>query len=177
MRWPLSGGGAGDTREITGGEPDWSPDSQTIVYAETVNGALALYYVIEPGATPFRNEQQQVGTGSGEYAQGPGPRWSPASSGVDSDPIAYRSRSPAGEPRVSIRRRGGRELEPLPNLTNNPSWSPSGDRLVVETGKIENDPLGIKWSPNGLAIATINMTGTHTLKPLVKDAQWPSWGK
>jgi Tol biopolymer transport system component len=179
LRWPLPAGGdgPGDVREISGGDPDWSPDSRAVVYAETVNGALALYMVIESGATPFRNEQQQVGTGVGDYAQGPGPRWSPASSGLDSDPIAYRSRSPAGEPRVSIRRRGGADLAPLPSLTNNPSWSPSGDHLVVETGKVENDPIGLKWVPQDLAVATLNLTGTHTLKPLTRNARWPTWGK
>src|SRR4051794_10111120 len=136
LRWPLSNSRPDDVRDIPGGEPDWSPDSRTIVYAETLNGALAIYYVIAAGATPFRNEQQLVGTRLGEYAQGPGPRWSTASSGSDSDPIAYRSRSPEGEPRVSIRQRWGKELPPLPGPSNNPSWSPSGDRLVVETGYV-----------------------------------------
>ncbi len=176
LRWPVTGS-ADDVREIAGGEPDWSPDSATIVYAETLNGALSIYYVIESGATPFRNEQQSVGTGMGEYAQGPGPRWSPASSGIDSDPIAYRSHSTSGEPRVSIRRLGGLELAPLPSLTNNPSWSPSGDCLVVETGRMADDPLGLKWVPDGLAISKLNFSGEHTLTPLVKDARWPAWGK
>ena len=103
MRWPLSAGQPGDTHEIIGGEPDWSPDNGTIVYAETLNGALSIYYVLASGATPFRNEQRLVGTRLGEYAQGPGPRWSPASTGTYSDLIAYRSASGQGEPRVSIR--------------------------------------------------------------------------
>jgi Tol biopolymer transport system component len=177
LRWPPAQGGPGEVRELAGGEPDWSPDNRTIVYAETLNGALSIYYVIESGATPFRTEPQYVGTGMGEYAQGPGPRWSPASMGADGDLIAYRSRSPQGEPRVSIRRRGGRELSPLPSLTNNPSWSPSGDRLVVESGYVKMDLLGPKWEPNGLSIAKVNLSGEHEVTPLVKDAWWPAWGK
>jgi Tol biopolymer transport system component len=177
LRWPLSNDRSDDVRDIPGGEPDWAPDSRTIVYAQTLSGALSIYYVIEAGATPFRDEQQFVGTGSGEYAQGPAPRWSPASSGSDTDPIAYRSRAPEGEPRVSVRRRGGREIGPLPNNTNNPSWSPSGDQLVVETGYVKLDPLGPIWVPTGLSIAVIDLGGNHTIAPLVKDGKWPAWGR
>src|SRR5436190_7398295 len=169
MRWPLSAGQPGDTHEIIGGEPDWSPDNGTIVYAETLNGALSIYYVLASGATPFRNEQRLVGTRLGEYAQGPGPRWSPASTGTYSDLIAYRSASGQGEPRVSIRQRYGKELSALPSLTNNPSWSPSGDTLVVETGTVKNDSLGPKWSPEGLAIARVSLTGDQQVTPLLKD--------
>jgi Tol biopolymer transport system component len=177
LRWPLSTSRADDMRDIPGGEPDWSPDSRTIVYAETLNGALSIYYVVAAGATPFRNEQQLVGTRLGEYAQGPGPRWSPASSGSDSDLIAYRSRSPDGEPRVSIRQRWGKELAPLPGPSNNPSWSPSGDRLVVETGYVKAGTFGEKWTPDGLAIAGISLSGQHSVTSLVKDGWWPAWGK
>ena len=176
LRWPLSDDPS-SVRDISGGEPDWAPDSLTIVYSETLNGALAIYEVIQSDSTPYRNEAQLIGTGMSEYAQGPGPRWSPASVGADSDPIAYRSRTPAGEPRVSLRRRGARELATLPSLTNNPSWSPTGDRLVVETGKIENDPLGPKWVPTGLGIAVISQTGEHAFSSLLKDAQWPAWSR
>src|SRR5207249_2058299 len=35
-----------EATDIPGGEPDWSPDSRTIVYAETLSGALSIYYVI-----------------------------------------------------------------------------------------------------------------------------------
>jgi len=178
FRWPLSTGREGDVRQIGGGEPEWSPDSRTLLFTQSVNGALHLYDVLDSEDIPFRDEQQRVGTGLGEHAQGPGPRWSPASGGWPSDPIAYRSRSPEGEPRVSIRLRGARELPPLLSLTNNPSWSPSGDRLVVETGRLEEDVLGSRWVPTGLSIATVDMAnGEHKLTPLVKDAQWPTWGK
>jgi Tol biopolymer transport system component len=177
LRWPLSAGNLNDRREVPGGEPDWSPDSQAIIYSETLNGALVVFMVRDSGATPFRNETQLVGTRLGEYAQGPGPLWSPASPGGDSDVIAYRSKAASGEPRVSLRRRGGRELEPLPGNTNNPSWSPQGDKLVVETGHVKEDALGLRWVPDGLAIASISMDGPHTVTPLVKDGRWPVWGK
>lgn len=178
FRWPLSTGNPGDARDIGGGEPDWSPDGRTLLYTQSVNGALHLYDVVSSEDIPFRDEQQWVGTGLGEYAQGPGPRWSPASKGASSDPLAYRSRSPEGEPRVSIRLRGARELSPLPSLTNSPAWSPGGDKLVVETGYLEKDVLGSKWVPTGLSIVTIDVeNGQHTIAPLVKDAQWPAWGK
>jgi Tol biopolymer transport system component len=169
--------GLGAATDIPGGEPDWSPDSRSIVYAETLSGALSIYYVIAAGATPFRNEQQLVGTRLGEYAQGPGPRWSPASSGLDGDLIAYRSSSPEGKPRVSVRRRGGKELAPLPVPSNNPSWSPNGNQLVVETGDLKPGTFGQQWAPDGLAIATINQSGEHNVTPLVKNAWWPAWGK
>jgi hypothetical protein len=177
LRWPLTTARPDDVRDLPGGEPDWSPDSQTIVYAETLNGALSIYYVVDDGATPFRNEVELDGTRLGDNAQGPGPRWSPASSGTDSDLIAYRSRSPEGEPRVSIRQRVGKELEPLPGPSNNPSWSPGGDRLVVETGYTKADTFGRKWTPDGLAITTLSLTGPHTVKSLLKDGRWPVWGK
>jgi Tol biopolymer transport system component len=182
LRWPPPAPATGattesDVRIIPGGEPDWSPDSRTIVYTESLDGALVLYDVLKNESTPFRNEQQHVGTGLGEYAQGPFPLWSPASPGSNDDPIAYRSHSEEGKPRVSIRTRGARELQPLPDLTNNPSWSPAGDRLVVETGHLQDHPLGAQWVPDGLAIAELSFTGTHTLTPLVRDAQWPVWGK
>lgn len=182
LRWPIStraeGRQEGDVIEVAGGEPDWSPDSRTLVHTETVNGALGIFDVRSVKATPFRTEQQPVGTGLSEYGQGPGPRWSPASVGTDSDLIAYRSRSLQGEPRVSIRRRGARELQPLPSLTNNPAWSPSGDKLVVETGYLEMGPLGPRWVPTGLSIAAIDATGgDHRVTPLVKDARSPAWGK
>jgi hypothetical protein len=96
---------------------------------------------------------------------------------LDSDLIAYRSSSPEGEPRVSIRQRWGKELAPLPLPSNNPSWSPGGDRLVVETGHLEAGTFGQKWAPDGLAITRINLSGEHTMTPLVKDAWWPAWSK
>lgn len=177
LRWPLSSGREGDVREVPGGEPAWSPNSEALIYSETLNGALIVFTVLNSGATPFRNEVQFVGTRLGEYAQGPGPRWSPASPGADSDLISYRSRAASGEPRVSVRSRGGRELEPLSNGTNNPAWSPRGDELVVETGFLREDTLGRRWVPSGLAIAKVNMDGPHTITPLVKNAQWPAWGR
>jgi Tol biopolymer transport system component len=177
LRWPLSTVRPGDVRDLPGGEPEWSPDSRTLLFTESLNGALSVYDVIKEKAEPFVNEQQRVGTGLGEYANGPRPRFSPASSGADSDPIAYCSRSPQGEPRVAIRRRGSRELLPLPGLTNNPAWSPSGDRLVVETGQLQDDPLGPRWIPDGLAIAVISSSGEHTMSPLISNGHSPTWGK
>jgi Tol biopolymer transport system component len=177
MRWPLSTGRDGDVRDIGGGEPDWSPDSRTLLYTETLNGAVLIYGVLEAEATPFRNEKQFVGTGLGEYSQGPGPLWSPASVGSDSDLLIYRSRTTGGEPTIAVRSRGGQDYNSLPNLTNNAAWSPQGDQLVVETGSMRNDTLGLKWVPNGISIATISLSGEHRLKQLVKDAQWPAWGR
>jgi Tol biopolymer transport system component len=138
---------------------------------------VLIYGVLEAEATPFRNEELLVGTGLGEYAQGPGPRWSPASVGADSDLLVYRTRTASGEPSVAVRTRGGRDLSSLQPNTNNPAWSPNGDSLVVETGTLAADPLGPKWTPNGLAIATISLSGEHTLRPLVDNASWPAWGK
>ncbi|MBF6612820.1 MAG: hypothetical protein IVW55_06785 [Chloroflexi bacterium] len=178
MRWPLLQSAAGQPQLLPGGEPDWAPDSRSIVYPQTLDGALIQYYVVEGQLTPFVNEQQYVGTGLGEYSQGPGPRWSPASVGSESDLIAYRSRSAQGEPRVSVRTRGNVELAPLPSLTNNPSWAPSGDRLVIEAGYLKmSDPLGPQWTPTGLSIAVLSFTGSHQVKSLVKDGYWPAWGK
>jgi Tol biopolymer transport system component len=177
MRWPLSTGRDGDVREVSGGEPDWSPDSRTLLYTETLNGAVLIYAVLQAEVTPFRNEKQLVGTGLSEHAQGPGPLWSPASVGADSDLLVYRSRNLSGEPTVAVRSRLGRDYNNLPNLTNNPSWSPNGDKLVVEQGSMSQDTLGPKWTPNGIGIATINLGGEHTLTTLVKDAQWPVWGR
>jgi hypothetical protein len=166
-------------RDITGGEIDWTPDSRQILYTEALNGALGIYEVLgEEEGTPFRNEQALVGTGLGEYAFGPRARWSPASSGADSDPIAYWSRTAEGEPRVAIRLRSNLELPPLDPLTGNPTWSPSGTRLVVETGRMEEAPLGRRWAPKGLAIADVDFDGgPHTTTPLTSDARWPAWGK
>ncbi|HET9496661.1 MAG TPA: hypothetical protein VFR15_20730 [Chloroflexia bacterium] len=175
LRWPL--GPNGQVGDIAGGEPDWSPDSRTLLYTESLNGAVLIYGVLEAEATPFRNEKLLVGTGLGQFAQGPGPRWSPASVGADSDLLVYRTRTTSGEPSVAVRTRGGRDLNALRPNTNNPAWSPNGDSLVVETGTLTADPLGPKWAPNGLAIATISLSGEHTLKPLVADAKWPAWGK
>jgi Tol biopolymer transport system component len=179
LRWPLSTGREGDIREVPGGEPEWSPDGQTIMYAETLSGALLVYGVLAAEATPFRNELRYVGTGLGEYAQGPGPRFSPASSGADSDLIAFRSRTQQGEPQVAIRRRSVGELEPLPPFTNNPAWSPGGDRLVVETGSLASASFGPLWTPNGLSIARLSLAEdqSHQMFPLVKDAMWPAWGR
>ncbi len=176
-RWPLAEGHDGDIREIGGGEPDWSPDSRTLLYTESLNGAVLIYGVLEDEATPFRDEKQLVGTGVGEYGQGPGPLWSPASVGADSDLLVYRSRSISGEPNVAVRTRGGLDLAALPNLTNNPAWSPSGDKLVVETGTMQSKPLGPEWMATGLEIAQISLTGDHKLTPLVKNGQLPSWGR
>jgi Tol biopolymer transport system component len=167
----------GDIREIAGGEPDWSPDSRTLLYTETLGGAVLIYGVLENEATPFRNEKQLVGTGMGNYGQGPGPLWSPASVGADSDLLIYRSRSLVGEPNVAIRTRGGEDLSALPDLTNNASWSPTGDKLVVETGTMQSNPLGPKWQATGLAVALISLDGEHVMVPLVKDGQWPVWGR
>ena len=174
LRWPL---GASPETAIAGGEPDWSPDSRTLLYTESLNGAVLIYGVLEAKATPFRNEKLLVGTGLGEYAQGPGPRWSPASAGADSDLLVYRTRTLSGEPSVAVRTRGGRDLDSLPPNTNNPAWSPNGDSLVVETGTLKADPLGPKWTPNGLAVVTISLNGEHTLKRIVDNAKWPAWGK
>jgi Tol biopolymer transport system component len=177
LRWPIGSGLPGDTRTISGGEADWSPDNQTILYTETMGGAVLIYNINENAATPFRDEKLFVGTGLGSYAQGPGPLWSPASVGSDSDILIYRSHSASGEPNVAVRTRGGRDLVSLPDLTNNPAWSPSGDKLVVETGSMGNDTLGPKWTPSGLSIVTISLTEAHQITPLVKNAQWPAWGK
>lgn len=180
LRWPLAAGGDNQAREIAGGEPNWSPNSQDIIYTETLSGGLNFYEVIQSDATPVPAQKEFVGTGLTEYAQGPEPQWSPASSGSDSDLIAYRSKSDSGQVRVAISTLGGQpQMEPLPALTNNPSWSPGGDQLVVETGRMQNDPLGPKWVANGLAIAKLNLNpgGQHTMKPLTQNAQWPVWGK
>jgi Tol biopolymer transport system component len=178
LRWPLATSRDDDIRDIPGGEPEWSPESRTIIYTEALNGALALYDVLKnEEGEPYRNEAALVGTGLGEYAQGPLPLWSPASKGADSDLIAYRSRTNESVPRVALRRRGGRELTPLDPLTNNPAWSPAGDRLVFETGEMKTAPLGMEWTPTGLAIATIDPEGEHTVSPLVQDAKWPAWGR
>jgi hypothetical protein len=71
------------------------------------------------------------------------------------------------------------ELSPLPPLTNNPSWSPGGDRLVVETGYLKESTFGLQWTPTGLSIARLSLVDDqpHQLFPLVKDAMWPAWGK
>lgn len=179
LRWPLTPGGSSNALDVPGGEPDWSPDGRTIIYAETLSGALLIYGVSEAGATPFRNEPHYVGTGMGPYAAGPGPRFSPASTGSDSDLIAYRSRTQQGEPQVGIRLRSVGDLAPLPPYTNNPAWSPGGDRLVVETGSLRQAALGPKWTPGGLSIARLNFSGDEPdiMSPLVKDAMWPAWGK
>lgn len=179
LRWPLSTGREGDIRQIPGGEPEWSPDGRTIMYAETLSGALLVYGVLQAEATPFRNELRYIGTGLGEYAQGPGPRFSPASSGADSDLIAFRSRTGQGEPQVAIRRRSVGELEPLPPFTNNPAWSPGGDRLVVETGYLKAASFGPQWTPTGLSIARLSLAvgQPHQMFRLVEDAMWPAWGK
>lgn len=178
LRWPATGR-SDDEREIPGGEPDWSPDSRTLAYAETLGGALLIYGVLDAGATPFRNELHYLGTGLGDYAEGPGPRFSPVSVGADSDLIAYRSHSNQGEPLVSIRRRGPGDLESLPALTNNPAWSPGGDKLVVETGYLKQASLGLQWTASGLSIARLNFAPgkPHLMFPLVKDGQWPAWGR
>jgi Tol biopolymer transport system component len=178
LRWPLSTGREGDVRDLPGGEVDWSPDSRVILYSEALNGALGLFEVLKnEEGEPYRNEQALVGTGLHEYSQGPHPQFSPASSGADSDLIAYRSRTAIGEPQVAIRRRGGRELPPLDPLTNNPAWSPTGDRLVAEVGEMKEDPLGPRWSPTGIAIANIDPDGNHTTSPLLTDAKSPAWGR
>jgi len=177
LRWPLSTGRADDVRDIPGGEPDWSPDSRTILFTESLNGSLSIYDVLKSSAERFVNELQRVGTGLGEYSNGPRPRLSPASAGGDSDPLAYCSLTTDGRPRVAIRRRGSRELSPLDDLTNNPSWAPSGDRLVVETGHLEDDALGDRWVPTGLAIADFSPDGEHTMSSLTDDGRWAVWGK
>ncbi|MDQ6694493.1 MAG: hypothetical protein M3014_08750 [Chloroflexota bacterium] len=176
LRWPLTNNPK-DSRDLAGGEPDWSPDSRTIMYSETLTGALLVYGVSEDKATPFANEVQFIGTGNGEYAEGPGPRWSPAGQGSDTDPLSYLSHTAQGEPVVALRLRSGREVSTLPPLTNHPAWSPSGDRLVAETGQMESDPLGMRWAPNGLIIANFSFTGNPAVTNLVKDGQWPAWGK
>lgn len=178
LHWPLSTDGSA-VRTVPGGEPDWSPDGRTIIYAETLAGALLIYGVLQDEATPFRNEIQYVGTGLGQYEEGPGPRFSPASSGAESDLIAYRSHTNQGEPQVAIRLRTKGELNALPPLTNNPAWSPGGDRLVVETGYLKQAPLGLDWTPSGLSIAKLSLAPgqPHRMFPLVKDAMWPAWGR
>lgn len=177
LRWPLSKGNPGDERDIPGGEPDWSPDSRTILYTATVNGGLLTYDVLGSESTPFRNELYLVGTRLGEYGQGPGAQWSPASNGGDGDVLAYRSKSNSGEPQVALRQRNGIELEPVPSPSNNPSWAPNGGQLVVETGYLKQDTLGYRWVPNGLATVKLNTSGKQTVAPLVTNAQWPVWGK
>jgi Tol biopolymer transport system component len=178
LRWPLSTGREGDVRDIPGGEIDWAPDSRFILYSEALNGALGLFEVLKNNeGEPYRNEQELVGTGLGEYAQGPLPQFSPASSGADSDLIAYRSRTAEGQPQIGIRRRGGRELRPVSPPTNNPAWSPAGDRLAVEQGTMNATALGPQWSASGLAIVEISGEGEHTVRPLTANAKWPTWGR
>lgn len=177
MRWPLDNDPSADHSEVAGGEPDWSPDSQSILYTETLSGAILDYYVVEDEATPFRDQLALVGTNLGQYRQGPGPRWSPASVGVGSDILAYRSSTNQGEPQVALRQRWGDQLQPLPAPSNNPSWSPTGDLLVIETGMLKDDAFGKNWVPDGLAIAKLNVAGQHYVKSLVKDGRWPAWGK
>jgi hypothetical protein len=48
---------------------------------------------------------------------------------------------------------------------------------VVETGYAKDDTFGRKWMPDGIATATISLSGEHKVTPLVKDAWWPVWGK
>lgn len=177
LHWSLSNQSPGDGRDIPGGEPDWSPDGRWILYAATLSGGLAIYDVLGSEATPFRNELALVGTRLGEYGQGPGAQWSPASNGGDGDVLAYRSRSSSGDPQVALRQRNGVELDPVPSPSNNPSWSPGGGQLVVETGYLKQDTLGLRWVGDGLSTVKLNLQGKQTVTPLTRNAQWPVWGK
>jgi Tol biopolymer transport system component len=177
LRWPLASGHDNDQRDIPGGEPDWAPDSKTIVYAETLSGGLDVFQMISSEATPFLDDIELVGTRLGEYGKGPAPRWSPASRGADSDILAFRSTSTNGEPQVGFKVRNGTELYPVPPPSNNPSWSPRGDTLVVETGVLRQDTLGPRWAATGLGIVKVNLRDKQTVTPLVQNAQGPAWGK
>jgi Tol biopolymer transport system component len=162
---PLSSS-AGDPFTVNGGEPYWSADGRYILYTQAMNGALAIFDVVGD-ATPFVNEKREVGTRLGEYAQGPGPRFSP-----DGTQVLYRSRMADGTPAVAVRDLYGVEGLYLPG--NNASWSPDGNWIVYETGVLKQTDLGLAWQATGLA--KVHLDGSN-MAQILQDASLPTWGR
>ena len=159
---------AGDPKVVNGGEPTWSTDNRTMLFTETLNGALALQDVVSDDFQPYINEKRLDGTRLGQYAQAPFPRFN-----ADASLILYRAQGGDGAPAVAIRARAdGSEQLFLPG--NNASWAPDGQWLVYETGALVAADLGQNWQPQGLARVRADGSGQTDV---LSDASWPAWSK
>ncbi|HUS17939.1 MAG TPA: hypothetical protein VM536_23325, partial [Chloroflexia bacterium] len=161
---------AGNAKRVNGGEPDWSTDTRTVLYSETLNGALSLDDVVTDDIQPYRNEKRLVGTRLDEDApQGPMPRFN-----ADASLILYRAKGDP-DPAVAVRERAtGLEQLFLPG--NHPAWAPDGQWIVYETGTVApaRGALGSVWQAAGLARVRADGSGQTAV---LADAMWPAWGK
>ena len=157
---------AGDPKTVNGGEPSWSTDSRNLLFAETLNGSVALYDIVSDDFQPYRNEHRRDGTRLGDNAQGPLPRFN-----TDASLILYRAEADAGGPAVAVRGRDGSEQLFLPG--NNPAWAPDGQWIVYETGVVTTTATGPAWQPQGLARIRADGSGQDTVRST--PGAWPAW--
>jgi Tol biopolymer transport system component len=158
---------AGDPFVVSGGEPDWSPDSRFLLFTQSLSGGLALFDVVGVASTPFTNEKREVGTRLAGEGAGPGAQFSP-----DGTQILYRSRTPDGSPAVAVRDLTGAEGLYLPG--NNPVWSPDGAWIVFETGEATPTAFGLDWQSSGLA--RVRLDGSN-MAQILQDGQMPAWSR
>jgi len=159
---------AGDPSTVNGGEPQWSLDNRNVLYAETLNGAIALDDVVADDFQPYRNELRLDGIRLQEHAQGPLPRFN-----ADASLILYRATSADGHPAIAVRARtDGSEQLFVPG--NNAAWAPDGQWIVYEIGVLTQTETGPAWQPQGLARVRADGSGQA---PVLVDGQWPAWGK
>lgn len=157
---------AGDPKTVNGGEPDWSTDNRTLLYTETLNGALALSDVVTDDFQPYRNERRRDGTRLGEFAQAPFPRFN-----ADASLILYRAQGEDGSPTVAVRARAdGAELLQVPG--NNAAWAPDGQWIIYETGVLTPTATGPAWAPQALARVRADGSGLTAALPA---GTWPAW--
>ena len=166
--WVMNEDGSGKTQVTPAGDPSydelyptWSADGARIAFIRRTPGDRCV------AQTDIRvidvDGSNEVSLGDGPGCEVASVNWSP-----DGTKLAYIDVSPFGDSRLIVANADntGAHIIPLPYQASSPSWSPSGQWVLLPNGRVTPDgafaccyPNGAYgWSPDGRMLAFIQGT-------------------